>query len=226
MNEMDVKVRRMMMRRPARFRRLDGALADLPVEHPMLLSELDGFLTGLLVLPDAVPSAEWMAVIWGPETDGVPAFEDPRDVQWFAAAVAARREEIARDLARGKLQPILDVDERNGEPLWEEWIVGFADAIALRPDAWAVLADDRERADSWSRIETLIEVAFEDSALDSVELDALHDRAVHDLIAAVHRLYGAPGGAPSDAAGTAAAKIGRNDPCPCGSVRKHKRCCG
>jgi preprotein translocase subunit SecA len=23
-----------------------------------------------------------------------------------------------------------------------------------------------------------------------------------------------------------AAKVGRNDPCPCGSGRKHKKCCG
>ncbi|RZL70844.1 MAG: YecA family protein, partial [Sphingomonas sp.] len=26
---------------PSRFRRLDGALADLPLEEPMLLTELD-----------------------------------------------------------------------------------------------------------------------------------------------------------------------------------------
>ncbi len=40
---------------PSRFRRLDGALADLPVEEPMLLTELDGFLTGLIVCPEPIP---------------------------------------------------------------------------------------------------------------------------------------------------------------------------
>jgi len=88
---------------PSRFRRLDGALADLPVEEPMLLTELDGFLTGLIVCPEPIPIDEWMTVIWGVEVDSVPPFDDPLDVQWFVKAVEARRDEIARDLSRGKL---------------------------------------------------------------------------------------------------------------------------
>lgn len=32
--------------------------------------------------------------------------------------------------------------------------------------------------------------------------------------------------APSDAAPETGAKVGRNDPCPCGSGKKHKKCCG
>lgn len=219
-----------MKQLPSRFRRLDGALADLPVEQPMLLTELDGFLTGLLVCPEAVPPYEWMPVVWGTETDGVPPFEDPLDVQWFANAVAARREEIARDLNRGKLQPIFDIDERDGEILWEYWIDGFAEAIALRPEAWEALADDPERAAEWSRLATLIAVARNESDLDSVEINALEERATTDLTEAVQLLYAARtrhAGAPSPAAPTTSpTKVGRNDPCLCGSGKKHKRCCG
>nr|WP_274604158.1 SEC-C metal-binding domain-containing protein [Sphingomonas sp. CFBP 13714] len=29
-----------------------------------------------------------------------------------------------------------------------------------------------------------------------------------------------------DASATTPSKVGRNDPCPCGSGKKHKRCCG
>jgi uncharacterized protein len=217
------------MRPPSRFRRLDGALADLPVEQPMLLTELDGFLTGLLLSPQAIPTDEWMAIIWGPETEGVPPFEDPLDVQWFAAAVAARQAEIARDLARGKFQPILDIDERDREVLWEDWIAGLAEAVALRPEAWSALADDDDVAETWSRLETLIEVAREESELDSVAVNALQDHAVRDLTDAVLRLYAAsdrPALATARAPSAApAAKVGRNDPCPCGSGKKHKRCC-
>ncbi|MBB4155503.1 yecA family protein [Sphingomonas jinjuensis] len=59
-----------MKRLPSRFRRLDGALADLPVEEPMLLTKLDGFLTGLLIWPETIPPGEWMTVVWGREADG------------------------------------------------------------------------------------------------------------------------------------------------------------
>lgn len=219
-----------MKRFPSRFRRLDGALADLAVEEPMLLTELDGFLTGLLICPDAIPAAEWMTVVWGAEVDGIAPFEDPLDVQWFADAVAARRDEIARDLARGKLQPIFDVDERNGEVLWDDWIDGFAEMTTLRPDAWAALADDPRTAAPHARLATLIAVARDESDLDSVEVNALQDRATAELTGAVQDLYAARARVVDTASGNAlatpASKVGRNDACPCGSGNKHKRCCG
>lgn len=215
---------------PSRFRRLDGALADLPVAEPMLLTELDGFLTGLLVCSVPIEQGEWMTVVWGEESGGVPPFDDPLDVHWFATAVAARRDEIARDLARGKLQPILDVDDRGGEVLWEYWIDGFAEAIALRPDDWLALADEPLTAEPWSRLTTLIAIAREESELDSVEINAFEDRAVREMIDAVQLLYAArpsPQTSGSPASTRAAeAKRGRNDPCHCGSGKKHKRCCG
>ena len=209
---------------PSRFRRLDGALAGLPVEEPMLLTELDGFLTGLIVCPEPIPVDEWMTVIWGVEADGVPPFEDPLDVQWFVKAVAARRDEIARDLSRGKLQPILDVDERDGEILWEYWVDGFSDAIALRPDAWGGAAAVAEWTDPWHRLQALIAIARG----ESVEVNAFQDRAVAELTDTVRRLYAARDreATPIVVDAIAAPKIGRNDPCLCGSGKKHKHCCG
>lgn len=214
---------------PSRFRRLDGALAELPVEEPMLLTELDGFLTGLIVCPEPIPVDEWITVIWGVEVDGVPPFEDPLDVQWFVKAVAARREEITRDLSRGRLQPILDVDERDGEVLWEYWIDGFSDAIALRPEAWDAAAADAAWGDPWQRLLALIAIARGESDLDSVELNIFEDRAVAELTDAVQRLYAAHARVGEGKAlpidGVVTTKTGRNDPCQCGSGRKHKHCC-
>ena len=219
-----------MKRFPSRFRRLDGALADLPVEEPMLLTELDGFLAGLLICPEPIPQAEWMTVIWGTDADGIPPFEDPLDVQWFANAVSARQAEIARDIARGKFQPIFDVDDRDGEVLWEYWVDGFDAAIALRPDAWATLADDPKRTAPWLRLQTLIAVAHNESDLDSVEVNALQDMAPAELMEIVELLYVADGRLAGTSPGAVpprtASKVGRNDPCPCGSGKKHKRCCG
>jgi len=193
----------------------------------MLLTELDGFLTGLVTGPEPIPTEEWMTVVWGLDTDGVPPFDDPLDVQWFLAAVTARRDAIARDLSRGKLQPILDADERNGDILWDAWIDGFAEAIALRPAAWDALADDAAAAGPWLRVQTLIAIARDESDLDSVAINAFEDRAVAELTDAIQRLYAAKGlaDAPAAAASGPRRKVGRNDPCPCGSGKKHKHCC-
>lgn len=220
-----------MRQLPSRLRRLDGALADLPLDEPMLLTELDGFLTGIALCPEPILPAEWMTGIWGSDEGGVAPFDDPLDVQWFAEAVMARLGEIGRDLARGKPQPIFDIDERNGDVLWEPWIDGLDEAMALRPDAWSAIAEvDQEAADVLSRVSLLIAVARHESALDSVEINALQDQAPADLIGAVLRLHAARvriGAVPSaEATDARPAKVGRNDPCRCGSGRKSKRCCG
>ena len=218
-----------MRRLPSRFRRLDGALADLPLEEPMLLSELDGLLTGVLVCPASIAPEEWLPIVWGDETDGVPPFEDPLDVQWFRDAVIARRDEIGRDLARGKLQPILDVDDRNGDVLWEPWVDAFAEAMALRPDEWQALADGAETADAVASLSELIAVARGESELDTPAVNELDAHAPADLAAAVLRLYAAgarSGGGVAAAAAPAPIKVGRNEPCRCGSGKKSKRCCG
>lgn len=50
---------------PSRFRRLDEILADLPMDDPPLLTELDGYLTGVALCPIAIESSEWLPPIWG-----------------------------------------------------------------------------------------------------------------------------------------------------------------
>ncbi len=215
-----------MKQLPSRYRRLDGALADLPVEEPMLLTELDGFLTGVILCPDPVVPAEWMQNVWGIDDGGVAPFDDPIDVQWFADAVMARHDAIVRDLDRGKLQPIFDIDERNGDVLWELWIDGFAEAMALRPDAWTAPTDDVSVVEARARLSLLIDVACQESTLDSMEINALEVEAPGQLIDAVLRLHASrPRAVPGNAPMPSPAKVGRNDPCPCGSGRKAKRCC-
>ncbi|WP_380778835.1 UPF0149 family protein [Sphingomonas sp. R86520] len=217
---------------PSRFRRLDGALADLRVEQPMLLTELDGFLTGVAVSPDTIPSDEWMQSVWGVDAGNGAPFDDPLDVQWFADAVMARLAEIIRDLDRGKPQPIFDVDERNGEVLWELWLDGFADAMALRSDGWAALAagDDAEATGAIERLSTLIAIANDESALDSVEINAVDADAPAELVRSVLPIYAARarnrGAAPVVPSTGQSIRVGRNDPCLCGSGKKSKRCCG
>lgn len=221
-----------MKQLPSRLRRLDDALASLPLEQPMLLSELDGFLTGILLSPDAIPASEWLEVVWGADDGGVAPFEDPLDTQWFTDAVMARAHEIGRDLARGKPQPIFDVDERNGELQWDAWIDGFAEAMALRPEPWAALADrdDRDAADAVARLSLLIAVARDESPLDSMQINELSERAPTEVVESLLELHAArlsSSGTP-DLAQLAdrAVKVGRNDPCRCGSGKKSKRCCG
>lgn len=217
-----------MNKLPSRLRRLDDALADLPVEdEAMLLSELDGFLTGILLCPEAVMPSEWLPRIWGGGGDA--PYDDPADVRWFAEMVMARHNEIARDLGRGKPQPLFDIDARNGEVLWDLWIEGFGAAVELCPDGWSEIAggDDPDARDALAEMTTLVDIVAEDTALTSVEINAVCDEAadrIGSLIMRLHRWRVVRAGLAE--APEKPVKIGRNDPCSCGSGRKFKRCCG
>jgi uncharacterized protein YecA (UPF0149 family) len=52
------------------------------------------------------------------------------------------------------------------------------------------------------------------------------DESTVDPNAALNRMREAAQSAPPRAPTSTAPKIGRNDPCPCGSGKKYKRCCG
>jgi uncharacterized protein len=218
-----------MIRLPSRFRRLDDALAGLPGEdEPMLLSELDGYLTSVIVCPEPVTPGEWLPLIWG--GGDAPPFDDPADVGWFADMVMARHKEISRDLDRGKPQPIFDIDERNGETLWEPWIEGFALGMESRPDSWPIVfpSAGTEDLDALASMRLLVKVARNENELTSVQINDFCDdaprlisRNVAQLYAPLSRAIGAASAGPAQPA-----KAGRNDLCPCGSGKKHKRCCG
>lgn len=219
-----------------RLRRLDERLAALPLDcEAMLLSELDGYVAGVLVCPDLVLPSEWLPSVWGrDEEEATPVFDSAADAQALTGLVMQHYNTVARDLGRGRdlYTPLFDVDERHDEVLWEVWIGGFERAMALRPESWAAVfqSGDEDTVTALGGLAVLVRLAGGDKEGLDVGQDAIDDltRDAPDLIPhwieALHawRLK-TIGRGPSAAART---KIGRNDPCPCGSGRKHKKCCG
>jgi len=64
---------RMSKKLPKALRLMDDfLLSDAVTDDCMMLSELDGFLAGIIVCPELLMPSEWMPMIWG--EDG-PVFE-------------------------------------------------------------------------------------------------------------------------------------------------------
>ena len=217
-----------------RLRRLDNALADLPAESDaMLLSELDGYLAGVIVCPELILPGEWLPLVWSSDGSGSP-FADEREARWYVGLVMEHYNAIVRTLGKGqgRYTPFLEVDVRHAEVLWELWIEGFETAMKLRSDSWMQVADsgDEDAAAALAHLVTLAEIARNESDLDREVIDSLTDEAP-DLIPGCIELlnmwrlehYAA---SPVSPRASSTAKIGRNDPCPCGSGRKYKKCCG
>lgn len=200
---------------------LGGAVGD----DAMLLSELDGFLAGLIVGPDPVMPSEWLPVVWGEDS---PAFEGERQAQAIVGAIMEHYNDIIRQLDRDRYSPIYDLDN-DDRVLWETWIEGFWRAVSLRPDEWAelVTVGDEDLETAVFSLGRLYEMAALPSAeLDLLKVDEEVKKLAPDLIPfAVGILHRKRLAARSGSPASAATKVGRNEPCPCGSGKKFKKCC-
>src|SRR3954452_8084589 len=205
-------------------------MSDASPEDCMQLSDLDGFLTGIAIGPEPVPPSEWLPAVWGGEE---PVFDDAEQARTVIGLIMTRYDEVLRVLAAdpGAYAPLF-WEGPDGEVIAADWAEGFADAVRLRPEAWRPLLEDREALVMLMPILALCGDAEDGSPL---ELDPEEDA---DLLAQAPELIPACAagiaafwkdrrGRPTKGAGRARRpKVGRNDPCPCGSGRKYKRCCG
>jgi len=225
----------------AELARLEELFLAQPVENEgMLLSEFDGYCAGLIVCPEMIPSSEWLSRIWG--EDAAPSFPSLEAYQSALDEVMAHYNRVVRSLSppSSGFLPVLDVDPMSGETLWEFWIEGFEQAMALRPESWEAIveSDDEEAAASISLILVLYQISSGTSELEAAAVEELDDQAPNLIPTLVESLnaWTTSRGAPHARRSPPAAnvnrtpgtnrKVGRNEPCPCGSGRKYKRCCG
>jgi uncharacterized protein len=107
----------------------------------MDLSELDGFLAGLVAGPEVVPREEWLPEVWDDEE---PDYADTAEQAAVEAAIFDRYAAIEAGLDATQLQysAILWQDEA-GTTVAEDWAAGFMQAVSLRSEAWQpALADE------------------------------------------------------------------------------------
>ncbi len=101
----------------------------------MMVSELDGFLTGIAIGPELIRPSEWLPLVWGGNT---PEFAGLDEANAVLGSLMVRYNEILRDVADDAFAPIFWTD-RNGTVVATDWAEGFLQAIKLRPDAWKPL---------------------------------------------------------------------------------------
>jgi uncharacterized protein len=211
-------------------------ISDRSPPDSMMLSDLDGFLTGIAVGPELVLPSEWLPVVWGGET---PEFADEGEAKAILGAIMGRYNEILRQIADDALDPIFWT-ARDGTLIAADWAEGFLQAIMLRMDAWNRLLESKHHGQLLIPILALCGDENGESLLGLLaeEEDRIMEEAAEFVpgcvtaIAAYWREKGpkqismplTPG--PSSVPYRSSSKVGRNDPCPCGSGKKFKKCCG
>jgi uncharacterized protein len=198
--------------------------------------ELDGYLTGIIVSPQpaAIMPSRWLGGLW---SEDEPVFEDEKQINLVLGAVMdhynALIKEIDRSLKRLEASRICDYRPMfltdNGKPPHDTvriWVRGFWKAMALTPEAWRALAGGKRGQVLIGPFVGFFE--FEDQEPFELRDDAevLLDEdaaAIPQTILALRKLSKIRSRSITPARSS---KIGRNDPCPCGSGRKYKLCCG
>lgn len=210
------------------LRELEGFLVSGAVdEDAMLLSELDGFLAGLVVCPEMISPSEWMPLVWGEEA---PVFDSQEQAQNIINLILYHYNDMIRQLDRGRYRPIYHI---SGDEVafWEIWIEGFWRALSLRPEAWGSLAQnqDPDLQQALFVLGRLTELAMKPGDFEAMEIDEELARLAPDLIPSyveiLHRARPARENPFATSANQNKPKVGRNDPCPCGSGKKYKKCC-
>lgn len=228
------------MHTDAEIDHLEELLSNIEVmPDAMCASELDGYVAGLLLCPEMIMPGEWLSEVWA--LDGEPSFESMEQAQKTIGAVMAHYNRVAQNLASRTLpyEIILERPSKDEEPFWGFWIAGFEQAMQLRPKAWLAYlnADDTEVEAAFSVMCALLEIERDDSSLPADKQEDLIKHAcdlIPDMIVIMNDWIKSQstGQTPEwlaaaniNAGPARSTKVGRNQPCPCGSGRKFKQCC-
>jgi len=204
-------------------------MSDETPDDCMQLSDLDGFLTGIVVGPELIMPSEWMPAVW---QGGEPEFEDMERAERIMGVIMARYNEIIHllDDEPGAFEPIL-YEAPDGRMLAADWAEGFMEAFGLRVDAWDALFEDEDG--QWLLAPIMAHLHDKDGQpfIDGSpeETQKIQEECLQSLpyaIKGIHEFWKARRHPDNAAKTPAGKKVGRNEPCPCGSGRKYKRCCG
>lgn len=224
---------------PDERRTLDEFLASPGFdERAMDLATLEGFLTALVIGPNIIMPSQWIPWIWD-RIDGQvpPPFEDPDEANAILGLVMC--------LYNGLIQRF-QTDPDGFRPVYldgaewgaSEWCEGFMIGTRMDADFWSLLmvAEPTFLA-PFLRLGT-------DDGLQLIEQEQDAERWVDAIIPSLMKIRafwlerrqssGDPRGLVSGARTPraqrpvvhATPKVGRNNPCPCGSGKKYKKCCG
>ena len=204
-------------------------MSDQTPDDCLCISELDGFLTGIVVGPDLIMPSEWMPCVW---QGGEPEFTDMAQAERVMGIIMARYNDIIHQLddEPGAFQPILyEYPDRSLRAA--DWAEGFMDAFRLRVDSWDALFEDEEARYLFGPLLAQIhdkdgKPFIEGTREEIAEMRETGAEALPYVIKDIYDFWKARRVPAPQTVQRSERKVGRNEPCPCGSGRKYKRCCG
>jgi uncharacterized protein len=212
---------------------LDATADDFTRADREMMAWTEGVLTATAIGPERTRPSEWARAVFG----SARRFDDAAQAQAQAAIamLTLLYNSILTDLRRqGPDYTPFFLDhaaEEEGAGLGAAWAAGFAAGTQLRPGTWRSLLDSPQGRLSFAPILALL---LDDSGNslylegDAEQVAAARKDALDWLGTAVHEIseyWGVQARREQRGKIDPFPKTGRNEPCPCGSGKKYKKCC-
>ncbi|MBE9609351.1 UPF0149 family protein [Chitinilyticum piscinae] len=217
----------------------DFLMSGKTPEETMDLEMIDGLFTAITIGPEAVSEDEWLNQIFA---GAVPEFESEAEASQILDLLRRHADTVAQAFsirARERVSeeplyyPLIledeGVDEKWQESLGAYWASGFRAGMLLREEAWQTALDEDEAFfDTIAKILMLELGHHPENEEDQLSIKGRETRLaelpwlIEDILyfwleAKVGKVETVVHEEP---------KVGRNDPCPCGSGKKFKKCHG
>jgi uncharacterized protein len=220
----------------AEYDRMASILSRFRAERAMNLEMLDGFFAALICGPDTVLPSEYLPEIWGGEMADQDLAQ-PELMQFLDLAMR-HWNMISHTLHSEDVYLPLLLEDEQGITHANDWARGFMRGMFLRHGDWIELVNNEERGGPLVPIFALANEHHADPEMRPYKgpIDAQQrEKLIVGVAAGVTSIYRYF--APHRRAAVREArenttyrrtvqKIGRNDPCSCGSGKKFKHCCG
>jgi uncharacterized protein len=205
----------------------EDAVTEGQDEGILDISELDGFLTAIVSGPTMIPPSQWLPAVWG---DIEPVWDSEQDFGEIFTLLVRHMNGIAETLLEHPedFEPIFLEREVEGKTytIVDEWCEGYRRGVALTEDLWH--AGGLEMTILLTPLYAFTEATNwrgHDYSLGEIEN---LQQAIAPNVREMHAFWLArrgEGATVSQPVRRDQPRVGRNDPCPCGSGRKYKKCC-
>lgn len=191
------------------------------------ISTLDGLFTAIVSGPVSVMPSQWFPAVWG---DFEPVWENEKEFEEIFSLMVRHMNSISSMLMESPedFEPIFMERQIKGKTytVVDEWCEGYWRGVTLAAKQWNTAMEPLLQP--LAPIVSFAEVTnWRAHELSIEETELLRD-GIAPSVREIHAYWleqRSEAGSAADPARNREAKVGRNDPCPCGSGKKHKKCC-
>lgn len=208
----------------------DDCTADSD-EGVINLSELDGYFAAIVSGPTMIPPSQWMAAMWG---DFEPDLKDESDFENIFPLLMRHMNDVATALmetAQGFVPLFIEeVADDETYLVVDDWCDGYMRGVSLSAEQWHLDEENMQTLLEPVMAFSAVEAVHTHNSFDEQEIINLQNSIVPN-VREIHAYWLARREEPPIYGSSDRPlqpnkpRVGRNEPCPCGSGKKYKKCC-